>query len=81
MKQIKGLPRHQVTFGSHEDSVSAENLVRILNAFMDKLDLNQLAKINNWNPNYREIVRYIIFCLILIDLLQLKSNYNPHYCK
>jgi transposase len=43
MNQIKGLSRHQVAFGSLEDSISAENPVRVIDAFVDKLDLNQLG--------------------------------------
>jgi hypothetical protein len=43
MNQIKGLSRHQVAFGSPEESVSAENPVRVIDAFVDKLDLNQLG--------------------------------------
>jgi hypothetical protein len=43
VNQIKGLSRHQVAFGSLEDSVSAENPVRVIDAFVDKLDLNQLG--------------------------------------
>jgi hypothetical protein len=43
MNQIKGLSRHQVTFGSLEDYISAYNPVRVLDAFVDKLDLNQFT--------------------------------------
>jgi hypothetical protein len=43
MNQIKGLSRHQVTFGSLEESVSGDNPIRVLNAFVEKLDLIQFT--------------------------------------
>jgi hypothetical protein len=43
MNQIKGLSRHLVTFGSLEENASGENPIRLLDAFLDKLDLNQLG--------------------------------------
>lgn len=43
MNRIHGQSRHQVEFGCLEDAISAENPVRVLDAFVDKLDLNQLG--------------------------------------
>lgn len=43
MNRINGQSRHQVEFGCLEDGISAENPVRVLDAFVDKLDLNQLG--------------------------------------
>ena len=43
MNRIQGQSRFQVEFGSLEDSISSENPVRVIDAFVDKLDLNQLG--------------------------------------
>jgi transposase len=43
MKIIQGISRHQMQFGSLEDLIAADNPVRILDAFVDKLDLQQLG--------------------------------------
>src|SRR5690606_33250045 len=43
MPIINSLDRCQMTFSSLEDSISADNEVRFINAFVDKLDLQQLG--------------------------------------
>lgn len=43
MPIINGLDRCQMTFSSLEDSISADNEVRFIDAFVDKLDLQQLG--------------------------------------
>ena len=53
MNQIKGLSRHPITSGSLEDSISAENPVRVIDAFVDKLDLNQLGFVQKRNESIR----------------------------
>ena len=43
MPIINGLDSCQMTFSSLEDSISADNEVRFIDAFVDKLDLQQLG--------------------------------------
>lgn len=50
MKIIKGTSRHQMQFTNLDDQVAADNPVRILDAFVEKLDLKKLG-IENRNAN------------------------------
>ena len=43
MQYIQGNNRHQSYFSTLEDQISGENPVRLLDAFIDKLDLQQLG--------------------------------------
>jgi transposase len=43
MKTIQGTSRHQMQFTSLNDLVAADNSVRIIDAFVEKLDINQLG--------------------------------------
>lgn len=43
MPIINGFDRSQITFSSLEDSIAADNEVRFIDAFVDKLDLKQLG--------------------------------------
>lgn len=43
MQFIPGQPRQQTYFATLEDQVSADNPVRLIDAFIDKLDLQQLG--------------------------------------
>ena len=42
MQFIRGNSRHQTYFSTPEDQVSADNAVRLMDAFINKLDLKQL---------------------------------------
>lgn len=43
MQFIQGNNRHQTYFGTMDDQVSSDNAVRLMDAFIDKLDLQQLG--------------------------------------
>src|SRR5664279_429574 len=43
MQFIQGNNRHQTYFTTPDDQVSADNAVRLIDAFIDKLDLQQLG--------------------------------------
>jgi transposase len=43
MKMIEGTSRHQMQFSSLNDLIAADNAVRIIDAFVDKLDIVQLG--------------------------------------
>jgi transposase len=43
MNGIQGLLRHQSEFGCLEDAISKENTVRVMDAFVDKLELSKLG--------------------------------------
>ena len=43
MKIIQGISRQQMQFSSLDDQIAADNPVRILDAFVEKLDLNKLG--------------------------------------
>jgi transposase len=43
MQYIQGHNRHQSYFSTLEDQVAADNTVRLIDAFIDKLDLQQLG--------------------------------------
>jgi len=51
MNQIKGLSRHQVAFGNLEDSISTENPVGVIDAFVDRLDLIRLGFVQKLNKH------------------------------
>ena len=46
MQFIQGTNRHQSYFSTLENQVSADNPVRLIDAFVDKLDLQQLGFTN-----------------------------------
>ena len=59
MQFIQGQQRHQTYFAASEDQVAADNPVRLIDAFIDKLDLQKLGfqkTIKNWQPDYSKIV-------------------------
>ena len=43
MPIINGLDRHQLTFSSLEAAIATDNDVRFIDAFVEKLDLQQLG--------------------------------------
>ena len=43
MQFIQGNNRHQTYFITPDDQVSADNAVRLMDAFIDKLDLKKLG--------------------------------------
>ena len=43
MNTIQGIPRHQMQFTSLDDFIGTENAVRIIDAFVEKLDLVKLG--------------------------------------
>ena len=43
MQYIQGHNRHQSYFSTLEDQVAVDNTVRLIDAFIDKLDLQQLG--------------------------------------
>jgi transposase len=43
MNRIKGISRQQVEFGCLEDLISLDNPVRVVDAFVDKLDLSKMG--------------------------------------
>jgi hypothetical protein len=43
MNYIIPLNRYQTSFGSLDESISSDNAVRVLDAFVEKLDLKQLT--------------------------------------
>ncbi|MBK8608423.1 MAG: hypothetical protein IPL84_00260 [Chitinophagaceae bacterium] len=43
MQFIQGQPRQQTYFSTLEDQVAADNPVRLIDAFIDKVDLQQLG--------------------------------------
>ena len=43
MQFIQGNNRHQTYFSTLDDQVSTDNAVRLMDAFIDKLDLQQLG--------------------------------------
>ncbi len=47
MQFIQGVSRQQTYFATLEDQVSADNPVRLIDAFIDKLDLHQLGFSNS----------------------------------
>ena len=51
MKTIQGVSRHQVQFSSLDELVAAENPVRILDAFVEKLDIGAIGIIQQQKTN------------------------------
>ncbi len=43
MQKFEGTNRHQSYFSTPEDQVSSDNAVRLIDAFIDKLDLEKLG--------------------------------------
>ena len=52
MNTIQGIPRHQMQFTSHDDFITTKNAVRIIEAFVEKLDLAKLGMSCNAIRNY-----------------------------
>jgi hypothetical protein len=46
MNYIIPLNRYQTSFGSLDESISSDNAVRVLDAFVEKLDLNNCNTIS-----------------------------------
>ena len=44
MDIIQGIPRHQMQFTSPDDLIGTESTVRIIDAFVEKLDLVKLVR-------------------------------------
>ena len=50
MNTIQGIPRHQMQFTSLDDFIGTENSVRIIDAFVEKLDLGKLGICSTIQP-------------------------------
>jgi hypothetical protein len=46
MNHIQGIDRFQITFSSLDEQIHKENPVRIIDAFIEKLDLDLLGFVN-----------------------------------
>ena len=64
MQFIQGQHRHQTYFATLEDQVASDNAVRLIDAFIDKLDLQKFRAEASWK-NARGI-----FMRALQDLTQ-----------
>lgn len=62
MKFIAGNNRHQSFFSTLEEPVSADNAVRIVDAFIDKLDLEKMVFLKQYKraKGYKTVVITII---------------------
>jgi hypothetical protein len=49
MEYISSQNRHQLSFGSLEDAIEKDNPVRVIEAFVEALDLSSLNFTNNGN--------------------------------
>jgi hypothetical protein len=60
MNRIHGQSRQQLEFGCLEDSISRENSVRVMDAFVDKLDLSKLGFVQREERNiiYLTVAEY-----------------------
>ena len=58
MQFIQGNNRHQTYFARLEDQVSADNAVRLIDAFIDKLDLQKLGLliVSMSSPTFRFVL-------------------------
>ena len=58
MQFIEGTNRHQSYFSTLEDQVSADNAVRLIDAFIDKLDLQKLGLliVSMSSPTFRFVL-------------------------
>ena len=61
MQFIHGTNRHQSYFSTLEDQVSADNTVRLIDAFIDKLDLYQLEFTNTIHKSEIEMPSSFFF--------------------
>ena len=52
MPTIPGIDRHQIIFTDLERQISKDNVIRFIDAFVDKMDLKQLDILWEWTPNY-----------------------------
>jgi transposase len=87
MQFIQGNNRYQTFFITLEEQVSADNPVRLMDAFVDKLDLQKLGFTNTVHksegrPPYAPAVLlklYLYGCLRNIELQWLLQNLQPNY--
>lgn len=59
MNHIQGIDRFQMTFSSLEHTLPKENPVRVIDAFIDKLDLDLLGLITEPNKPEQETKQLI----------------------
>ena len=52
MNYIKRMHRHQTYFATLDDQVSADNAARLIDAFVDKLELAKLGFTNTVHKSY-----------------------------
>jgi transposase len=71
MQFIQGTSRHQTYFATLDDQVSADNAVRLIDAFIDKLDLHQLGFSNSLHksegrPQYAPpvLLKLYLYCYL-----------------
>ena len=50
MNTIQGIPRHQMQFSSLDNLIGTENSVRIIDAFVEKLDFGKLGISSTFQP-------------------------------
>ena len=76
MNYITGTHRHQTYFATLDDQVPADNAVRLMDAFVDKLELAKLGFINTVHKSEGRplIGRY---ANTLLPPCISASNYNP----
>ena len=82
MKFIEGTHRHQTYFATLDDQVSADNAVRLMDAFIDKLDLTRLEFTNTVHksegrpPYQQQLTTHIIHFDKFITELQI-NRFRP----
>ncbi|MCH7414191.1 hypothetical protein MM213_11880 [Belliella sp. R4-6] len=67
MNHILGIDRFQVTFSSLEDAIPKENAVRVIDAFIDKHDLNLLGFISK-SADEAQTKKHTHLCVGAVEL-------------
>ena len=75
MQFIQGQPRHQTYFATLEDQVGTDNPVRLMDAFIEKLDLQKLGfnktVHHSEGPPYAPQVLLKLYCSRLFFIIYL----------
>ncbi len=79
-KYIEGTNRHQSYFSTLEDQVSSDNAVRMIDAFIDKLDLEKLGfrKIIHKSEGRRPYAPQVLLKLYLYGYLNKIRSLELH---
>jgi hypothetical protein len=68
MRYIQGISRYQLQLSSLYDKITANNLVRFIDAFVNVIDLEKLGFLPRFLKGINEKQHLYLLCLLLNDI-------------